>query len=91
MDHLSTQFFDLTAVQDEPIDPQLQGAIKQYNSSPIRIKKPSETSDINDKYKVLSSDEIVQYVVNFVEEVNSIVQVHEISIRIVWNNSLRQD
>lgn len=78
MDNLSTQFFDLTPLQDEPIDPQLmQGAIKRYNSSPIRVKKQSKTSD-NDNYKVLSSDEIVEYVVSFVEEVNSIVQVNGI-------------
>lgn len=65
--------FKIFAFHDEPIDPELQGAIKEF-SSPIRVTKQSQISN-NDQYKVLTSEEIVQYVVDFVQEVNSIVQV----------------
>lgn len=74
MDNLLSNLAEFIDFQEEPIDPELQGAIKEY-SSPIRITKHSKTSN-NDKYKVLTSDEIVQYVVDFVQEVNSILQVN---------------
>lgn len=86
MDHLLTNLADFTDFADEPIDPELQGAIKEY-SSPIRITKHSKISN-NDKYKVLTSDEIVQYVVDFVQEVNSILQVNGVSYYCINRNEL---
>lgn len=77
MDSLMSYLADLSDLQDEPIDPELQGAVNQ-NNSPVRNTKPSKTANNDKKYKVLSSDEIVQYVVDFVQEVNSIIQVREI-------------
>ncbi len=73
---------DFNHRQDELIDPDVQGAVDLAISIckgiPFRNKqnKPENT----DNYKVLSSDEIVQYVVDFVQEVNGIIQVNNYDV-----------
>lgn len=68
MDNLDDPF----DFHDEQIDPEIQRAIKEYCCS---SKHSKSSNNNNDKYQVLSTDQIVEYVVDYVQEVNCIVQV----------------